>query len=185
LERYAALSEENFTSRLIDARTIYEGTHGMTMNELVAVTGIARRMLVAQSRADGWKKQVKEGQTEDAAAAIERFKEWNKSVDRLTEAKEIAATGDEAAKQLARPMIEAALHELIERHKREWGAMRALASEAVAVRNSDPVKAMERARLGKLLSEQMDIIQKGERRAWGLENGEDPSRPGIVVIERE
>ncbi len=180
------VSDENFNNRLTDARIVFEETHGITLTELAELTGIPRRMLVSQRKAEDWRKNIKEGQSEAAAAAVERFKEWNSAVAKLEQAQAAAVDSDETGKPLVTPLLENALHELIERHKREWAVMRQITYEAVQERTRNPVKANERARLGKLLSETLDIIQKGERRAWGLENGDDPTKkPSVVVIERD
>lgn len=174
--------DQNFTNRLADARLVYEGTHGITMHELAEVTGIPKRVLANQSRAEGWAKQVKSGQTEAAAAAVNRFAEWKALVAQASKAGTLA-TDDSPAAELARPMVEDALAALLERHRKEWSACRALAAEAVRIRDSDPVKSFERAKLAKILTEQMDIMQKGERRAWGVEDHDAP-KGSVVVIER-
>lgn len=149
----------------------------MTMHELAELTGIPKRSLSIQSRAEGWVKQVKSGQTEEAAAAVVRFAEWKALVAQATKA------DDSPAAEIARPMVEDALASLLERHRKEWSAFRALAAEAVRMRDSDPVKSFERAKLAKILTEQMDIVQRAERRAWGIDDRETP-QGSVVVIER-
>lgn len=67
--------------------------------------------------------------------------------------------------------------EVINRHRREWSVSRGLVGEAVGKRD------FERAKLAKITSETLSIIQKGERAAWGLDAA-DPADKPVVIIER-
>ncbi|MNN40803.1 hypothetical protein D3C76_1883940 [compost metagenome] len=51
------------------------------------------------------------------------------------------------------------------------------------MRETDPIKAMERAKLGKILAETLKLTQDGERKAYGIDVGELPAGQ-VVVIER-
>lgn len=52
---------------------------------------------------------------------------------------------------------------LIERHRAEWGLARQLVYDAAKAKDFD------RAKLGKITSEALRIVQEGERKAWGLD----------------
>lgn len=174
------MTDSDFPNRLADARVVYEGTNGLSMNDLAELTGLPRRALTVQSRSEGWAKKVKEGQSPEAAAAVARFAEWRELVERATSS---PAVEDSTAAQITQPLQEDALGSLLERHRKEWSAMRALAGEAVRLRDTDPIRSFERAKLAKILTEQMDIVQKGERRAWGVDEKDLP--PGnVLFIER-
>lgn len=169
------------TSRIADARAIYEGTHQLTMNELAEVTGIPKRVLASHSRAESWVKQVKEGQNSDARQAVERFAEWRALALEVAAAPRGEAT--EVVPDLARPMVEDALSKLLERHKHELMAPRAISAEAIKIRNSDPDGAFQKAKLAKITAETLDLLHKAERRAWGIDDRETP-QGSVIVIER-
>ncbi|MDH4557810.1 hypothetical protein E8F11_22000 [Pseudomonas sp. BN417] len=73
--------------------------------------------------------------------------------------------------------------DVLARHRKEWSAARAISVDAVRLRDSDPEKAFERAKLAKITAETLAIVQNGERRAWGLDVNEVPAAT-VVVIER-
>lgn len=172
------MEEQNdFTNRLADARAVYEGTHQLTMSELAEMTGMDRRVLVSQSKTEGWRKIVKDGVTDEARAAAERFATWKAMVS-----KALSAKGADPV-DLANPRPDDPLAKLLEEHRKEWMAARVLQREAFSLRNSNPAAAFERGKLAKLLTEQMDILQRGERRAWGIDDREAP-QGSVVVIER-
>lgn len=193
-----------FEQRLADARVIYEGTHGMTMHDLARQTGIAKGILGRQSRAENWIKQVKSGVTPEAIAAGEKFVEWRKYEAEVAE--KIGAPLDAPA--LDQPPVETppapavvqaefqtpgeakaiaaqVRDEVLERHRKEWAAPRALSAEAVRMRDSDPMKAYERARLAKMTAETLKIVQDGERKSLGLDQIDTPPGGYTVVVERE
>lgn len=68
---------------------------------------------------------------------------------------------------------------VLDRHRREWSAARALSIEAIRDRNFD------KAKLAKITAETIGIIQAGERKAYGIEDSDKtPVRPTVVVVER-
>lgn len=171
----------DFTNRLADARLVYEETHGMTMHELAEVIGMPKKALETQRRAEGWMKQVKSGQSTEAAAAVVRFAEWKA----LAELRSAAAAREPATgvMNLAAPMVEDHLRELLDRHKKEWMAPRAIATEAMKIRDTDPAGAFQKAKLAKISAETLELVQRGERRAFGIDDRETP-HGSVVVIER-
>lgn len=165
-------------NRLADAREIYEGTHGMTLFELAEATGMDRAVLAAQKNHEGWRKKVKEGMTEEAEAATKRFAEWKALVAKMTANPPVDNSIELATTNPGDPLAV-----LLENHRKEWMAARALAREAFNLRNTNPGEAFNRAKLSKIMAEQMEIVQKGERRAWGIEDKD--AGGGSVVIVRE
>lgn len=169
------------TSRIADARAIYEGTHQLTMAELAEVTGIPKRVLSSHARAESWAKQVKQGQSDEARQAVERFAEWRALAAEVAAAPPAGAS--DAVPDLARPMVEDALSKLLERHKQELMAPRAISAEAIKIRNSDPDGAFQKAKLAKITAETLDLLHRAERRAWGIDDRETP-QGSVIVIDR-
>lgn len=66
--------------------------------------------------------------------------------------------------------------EVLARHRREWSAVRALAYTAIKERD------LTKARTAKTAAEAVKTIQDGERKAWGLDSGDE--RPVRVIVER-
>lgn len=162
------------------ARALYEGTHGMTMAELSKITGIPARTLRLRARDEDWKKELetKTGKTTDSALAAAEFFQGRAELV----VAEVAET-DSAVQVLADP-LPAERDQLLKRHRDEWAAPRAMSIEAVRMRDSDPIRAMERAKLAKITSETLKIVQDGERKAHGLDVGVDVPQGHVVVIER-
>lgn len=67
--------------------------------------------------------------------------------------------------------------ELIERHRKEWQIARGLSAEAVKARDFD------KAKLAKITTETIKLIQEGERRAWGLDATADVSSMSDEQLE--
>lgn len=196
------MSDQNeqydFDKRLADARVIYEGTHGITMNKLSDITGFSKTVLGRQSRGEGWRKIVMTGVTEEATAAVERFRsfrEWQaKAAETVASpllsspeeqvAPEQAQSGEVQTASENKAMAATVREQVLDRHRREWSAPRALSAEAVRIRDSDPVKAFERAKLAKITAETLKLVQDGERKAIGLDTDEMP-KGHVVVIERD
>lgn len=201
-----------FDKRLADARVIYEGTHGMTTAELSKITGFAKGVLRRQSRSEDWTKTVNKGQTPEAAAAMARFGAFLQH--QSEQAETLAAEADLSRdpvdppetrqrtaldkhdEVIAGPPIEiqTALEavaaadrvreEIVERHRKEWSAPRGLSAEALRLRDTDPFKSFERAKLAKITAETLKMIQDGERQALGLDTKDNP-KGHVVVIERD
>ena len=204
IEHEERVSEKfDFDKRMAAARDVYQGTHGMTMKRLGEITGFSKQALSRQSRAEGWAKQVKSGMSDEAAAGLQLFEEWREHqaevTEQLTQAAEenagepadmsmaddrSAVAGEIQPADAPTDAVVAAQEELKRRHFREWSIPRGLNAEAVRIRESDPVKSFERAKLAKITAETLDIVQAGERQALGIVKGDAP-KGRTVVIERE
>lgn len=176
--------QNDFSNRLADARVIYEGTHGMSMHDLSKVTGLAKSVLGRQCRAEGWRKLVMKGQTEEASEAVRRFEEYLAATKAAAEEtqKTLKDAGIQTAAEL-KAVETAVVEKVLEQHRREWSAPRALSAEAVRMRDTDPSKSFERAKLAKITAETLKLIQDGERKALGLDDIDLP-KGGTLVIER-
>lgn len=175
--------ESGFDDRFAAARALYEGTPGMTMRNLAEQTGMGKSTLERRANLEGWKKNfpgLTVGEMTEAAQRAANL--FNTKIDEL---------GPEVTAEDRELVVQEVTHEIavdaraivLDRHRKEWAAPRAMSVEAVNLRNTDPDKAFARAKMAKITSETLKIIQDGERKAWGLDLGELP--PGsVVVIER-
>lgn len=172
-----------YKDRFVAARAMYEGTPGMTMRLLAEQTGIGMSTLQRKANEEGWKKNyaaLKVGEmTEAAQRAADQFKH------------KMADFGPEVSAEQEAQAVQEVIHEvavdaraqMLDRHRVEWAAPRAMSAEAVRMRDSDPDKAFARAKMAKITAETLKIVQDGERKAWGLDVGELPAG-SVVVIER-
>lgn len=203
--------EYTFDKRLADARVVYEGTHGMTTAMLSKISGFAKAVLRRQSRAEDWTKVVNGGQTQEAAEAQARLEAYMAKLreegDKLAAAAGMAdakadtvetdqGQGARPDEVIAGPPVEVKTaveaiaeadrirEDVLERHRKEWAAPRALSAEALRLRDRDPLKAFERAKLAKITAETLKLVQDGERQALGLDTKDNP-KGQVVVIERE
>lgn len=204
------MSEQyTFEQRLADARLVYEGTHGMTTAVLSKISGFAKAVLRRQSRAEDWTKVVNKGQTPEAEAAQARLEayqqEMAESAEKLAAAADLSRDpadeamphepGTQPDEVIAGPPVEIqtaaqAVAEaeqireaVLERHRKEWSAPRGLSAEALRLRDREPMKAFERAKLAKITAETLKLIQDGERQALGLDTADNP-KGHVVVVER-
>lgn len=153
------------------ARQIYEST-AMTFDQVAAEFGVTGRSVKRWSAADGgWSKLSGQEITARAQAAADKITVATAQVD---EAARPAVTAD--------LRVEAAVDEraaVLARHRSEWHVVRGLIGEAV--RGRDGAKAKLAVDVGRAL----DLTQRGEARAWGLDAAETPGAGGVtVVIER-
>lgn len=168
--------------RLAAARALYEGTPGMTLSKCAAEAGLSEASIKKYAEAQNWRKNFGPDRqmTEAAQKAADMFKAKIEDAGPEITAEQKAVAAQQVGAELA--MDERA--KMLDRHRREWAAPRAMSAEAVSLRNNDPLKAFERAKLAKITAETLKIVQDGERKAWGLDVGELPAG-AVVVIERE
>jgi hypothetical protein len=152
----------------------------MSLKGVAEEVGLTKHAVTKACREEGWLKTHRNGElTPHAQAAADMFK---------ARMSDFGPEASEEEKQLAVGEVIDKLAidlraEMLDRHRREWAAPRAMSAEAVRMRETDPEKSFTRAKLAKITAETLKIIQDGERKAWGLDVGELP--PGsVVVIER-
>lgn len=169
--------DADFETTLGYARALYEGTHGMTLAMLSDITQIAPRTLKIYSSDQNWKKELETKTGATTQSAIEARAHF--SGQQLMREKE----GEQAA-PVDGSLVEALPTErdaLLARHKAEWKIPRTMANEAVLLRTTNPMAAFERAKMAKITSESLQIIQNGERRAHGIDK---PDGDHTLVVER-
>lgn len=160
-ERYAA------------ARIIYETVPGMTFVKLAEHTGISFRSLESKSVAEGWRRNVllpEKNMTEQAQAVADQFS--GKLADYGPEA--TTEQKHDAMVQTAQEFAVAERGKVLDRHRREWGAVRGLLYESMKGKQFADI-----SKLAKISAETLQIVQANERKAWGLK---DEDQPGSVTI---
>lgn len=110
-----------------------------------------------------------------AACAPSVVAENQKTIQLSPTTESPVATPEEAA-LLAEEAAVAARAELLTRHRREWSAARNLLYAAIKS------KDYTEAKTAKTSAEAMKVVQEGERRAWGLDSGDEGKQ--TIVIER-
>lgn len=169
-----AIPEERYAA----ARVLYESTPGMTMKAVAEETGIGKSTLERRANEEGWKKnyaaKALPPMTDAAHAIADRYngklEEYGPEI-----------TDQQRQDVVADTVVEVALDlrgQLLERHRKEWAAPRKLAYEAMQRRD------FELAKLAKISSETLKIVQDGERKAWGIDRGEGDDKKMTLVIER-
>jgi hypothetical protein len=164
------------------ARILYEGSHGMTLGELAELSGLPLRSLKIYSRDEEWKKHLSTkhgGRSPEAEQALAWLQGVPVSAE--TEGQEVITAEEARAIETLSDPLPAEREALLSRHKEEWKTPRGLAAEAVKLRESNPGKAFERAKMAKIVSESLTLIQAGERRAHGIDK---PDGNHTVVLER-
>lgn len=156
------------------ARELYETTPA-TFEQVGADVGVSGRTVKRWSAADGgWAKLSGPEITARAQAAADKIR---------TAVTDLGPTADEEVRKAVVTQLrtDAAVDQratVLARHRSEWNIVRGLVSEAV--RSRDPVRAKLAVDVGRAL----DLTQRGEARAWGLDAGENPVGAITVIIER-
>lgn len=185
--------EEKAPDKRAAARAIYEGTPGST------VATVAKEIGIPEGTLKRWK-------AEDMHAGNNWRPAHLKVPDLVGRAAELANSFRIKMTELGKPMTdEVAVQEatkeiatqhavnvraqVLDRHRKEWAAPRRLAYDAMQKatgKEKDVAGAFEMARLAKIASETLQIIQVGECRAFGLDHAARGADGGtVVLIERE
>ena len=165
--------------RYVAARILYETTPGATFRSIAAETGISWRGLEERSKKDGgWAKRSllpPSGMNEAAQQVADRYtgKLADYGDDITAEHKQAAVV--ETAAEVAIDMRA----QLLDRHRKEWGAIRQL-----VYRNLKAGAFGDQCKLAKISAETLQIVQSNERKAYGLDKGGDGDTSVTVVIDR-
>lgn len=162
------------------ARALYEGDPHTTIGNVASEMGIPLETVRRWSKGSGnengekWVKRT-DNMSERAYKAADAYKGKLSDLgpEITTEQQKQAET--DAADQTAAELRA----QVLDRHRKEWNAPRKISYEAVQERNFD------KAKLAKITSETLKLIQDGERKAWGIDSGPDGQTKVQVVIERE
>lgn len=175
-----AQRKAKYTPEMIAAaRALWEGDPKITKADVAREMGIPYCMVDKWSKGgqhgteEKWAKRVDDNMSERAYKAADTYRgKLNELGPEITTEQRQQAeeeTAEETAVELRARVLE--------RHRKEWNVPRALVSEAVKARD------FGKAKLAKITSETLKIIQDAERKAWGVDSGSDTKIQ--VVIERE
>ena len=157
------------TKQAVSARMKRDTAAGDPWTKKVSMKEIAERAQAAADRASPPERREMPAVDGDVDGKVDR------QFDRAVKEKEAAGTPVTVPPGTPDAVAERAA--IISRHRREWSVSRGLVGVAVGKRDFD------RAKLAKITSETLKIIQDGERKAWGLDAA-DPADKTVVVIER-
>lgn len=162
------------------ARALYEGDPAITKRQVAEEMGVPYATLDKWSKGgdtgtgEKWAKRT-DNMSERAQAVADGYKgklsELGPEITTEQQKQVMDETADETAVELRAKVLE--------RHRKEWGIPRGLVNEAVKARD------FNKAKLAKITSETLKLIQDGERKAWGIDSGPDGATKVQVVIERE
>lgn len=169
------------------ARARWEAEPQMTFSDVAVLLGISKQAVAKHAQRFGWRQRL-DMPTLIAKAHAKADKETVRTMERdadtsHAETPQVVAPGPIFA-GLSRPIIPAdaspeeahqitsaaaidARAELLTRHRREWGAVRNLAYTAIKS------KDLMEARTAKTVAEAVKTLQDGERKAWGLDSGDE------------
>lgn len=145
-----------------DARAEYEA--GASQSAVAVKYGTSRMAIQKRIAKEGW--------TQDLEPAIRR---------KMAEKVAGAVAGGDPAKNAAAMDAEAERRaEVIRKHRTEWDAVRAIAykvSNMIKDAGDGPInpKAAMLLKIASGMSEAFSKIQAGERKAWGLDEKQDPA----------
>lgn len=160
-------------------REQWEADPRVTHGDIAKIAKVSRQAVSKRAASEGWKKWVYDDSVHEQAQA-----EADKRAEEEIR-KEIART-DPYKPAHAKPTVGYLAEQpedgismrakILDRHRKEWDGARNFVYKAI--QNSD----MAKAKLGKITAETLQIIQKGERLAWGLES---ESRELTLNVKRE
>lgn len=168
------------------ARALYEGEPGATCafvaKEMQVPEGTVRRWK-SEASLDGapWKSVARSitNLPGRAGALADSFKVKMSELGRPMDDKVAVA---EVAREVSIDNAITIRAAVLDRHRREWAAPRKLAYDAIAKSATNLPLAFETAKLAKITSETLQIIQVGECRAFGLNHDSRGQDGGTVVL---
>lgn len=171
------------------ARALYEGEPGATCAFVARETGVPEgtiRRWKAEADAAGmtWKSVARTitNLPGRAGALADSFKVKMSELGRPMDDKVAVA---EASRELSVDNAITIRAAVLDRHRKEWSAPRKLAYDAIAKSTTNLALAFDMAKLAKITSETLQIIQVGECRAFGLNHDSRGQDGGtVVMVER-
>lgn len=178
--------------RWVLARARWEAEPQMTFSDVAVHLGFSKQAVAKHAQQFGWRRRldmptIAARAHEKADRAIEQD-----SCESRVQAPQVVASGpvlarlshheipaDATLEQARKISQEAAIDERVElltRHRREWGAVRSLAY--ASIKSKDLIEA----RTAKTVAEAVKTLQDGERKAWGLDAGDEG--PVKVIVQR-
>ncbi len=177
------------------ARSRWEGEPRCTFVDIADFLKVSKQAVAKHANQQGWVKKLdmsalaeRAHVAADAKIASEGLSANNAVLaigdvhpDIPTVSPVIPANGSANPDTLARAVEEAAVDaraQILKRHRTEWAAARSQIYKALKSGDNDGAK------LAKLAGETLKLIQDGERKAWGLDNGESEAGSMRIIVER-
>lgn len=161
------------------ARALYESRPGQTITAVAEETGIPEGTLRRWKAEDKWQPAHKT-MPDLAGRAGQLANTFKVKMSELGKPLSDEVAAAEVAKEVSNQEAIDVRAGVLDRHRKEWGAPRKLIYEAVQKRD------FELAKLAKITSETLQIVQVGECRAFGLDHAARGGTGGtVVVVERE
>lgn len=160
------------------ARALYEGTPGATLAWVSKETGVPLSTLKDWVRWDEWRPATKRLPDLSARAGMlaDSFKT---KMSELGKPLDDSVAAAEASRELADGFAVDVRAQVLDRHRKEWAAPRKLAYEAVQKRD------FELAKLAKITSETLTLVQGGECKAYGINHeARAADARTVVVVDR-
>lgn len=176
------------------ARARWEHQPSCSYSDLTDFLDVSKQAIAKRAAKDGWRKKVNLAAIMHKAHAAADSKISGEAtlpskqpvmVDDLPRHKTVVVAAfpngkDATPEMLAQAVEDVAVDaraQILVRHRNEWTAVRNQLYKALKVGDSDGAK------LAKMTSEIMKLMQDGERKAWGIDAGGD-DKPTRIVIER-
>lgn len=178
MTRRPGLSETPGAQRRAAARVIFESVAGSTCESVAAEIGCAASTVRKWKAEDHWSPAVRRLKNMSARAG-EIANSFKVKMSELGKPLSDEVAASEVASELAESAALDVRAKVIDRHRKEWSAPRKLAYEAI--QKGD----FERAKLAKITSETLTLIQHGECRAYGIDFKSKGAEGGtMIVIDR-
>lgn len=185
-----AAAKQTTPERKAAARALYEGQPGASCQTVATETGIPLST-IKRWRAEGnWQTINKRLPDMTHRAAIladsftKRLDDENKAMSDTPAQDEI--TADKIGRELAEDFAVDVRAQVLDRHRKEWAAPRKIAYSALQKGSQGNVaEAFEMAKLAKISSETLSLIQTGECRAYGISpESRSADDRTVVVVQR-
>lgn len=174
------------SERRAAARALFEGQPGATCETVAAETGVPVGTVRRWKAEGGWKPTIR-ALPDLSVRAGELANKFKVRMSELGKPLDDAVAAEEASREIATGFAVDVRADVLDRHRKEWAAPRKIAYDAIkqGTEGKDVPGAFERAKLAKITSETLTLIQAGECRAYGINHdarGADART--LVVVER-
>lgn len=173
------------------ARARWESEPKLNFADVGETLGVSKQSVQQQAKKNGWVKRLAMGAIVSRAHAIADKTITQDSVGESTQAPSLVAGSPEkitfstpefpagaSAAQLTAIGEDAAVAaraELVSRHRRETNNARHLVYGAIRTKNPQDAK------VAKIVVESIKLLQETERKAWGIDGGEEEKAVRIIV----
>lgn len=170
--------------RMAAARALFESIPLATVDTVAAEVGVAVYWVRRWRREAGWKKAIR-ALPDLSARAGQLADNFKTKMSDLGKPLDDASASREVSADVSNDFAVDVRAQVLDRHRKEWAAPRQIAYQAIKESATDVAKGFERAKLAKITSETLTLIQGGECRAYGINHD---ARAGdgqtVVVVER-